>query len=126
MLTASVHVNFRPLSGNWDGQNWDQQEARCSNNFLSGPTPPVAPGGATAILWQVVGPSDPGSIVFSVSVDVPHSDEVLGGSVEVFLTSMEAAGIAVPAGCRIRKRAALSPHRQPPSSAGRSDVPNIA
>jgi hypothetical protein len=77
MLIASVHVNFRPLSGNWDGQNWDQQEARCSNNFLSGPTPPVAPGGATAILWQVVGPSDPDSIVFNVSVDLPDSDEVL-------------------------------------------------
>src|SRR5205085_6232446 len=77
MLIASVHVNFRPLSGDWDGQHWDPQQARCSNNFLSGPTPPVAPGGATAIQWQVVGPSNPDSIVFNLSVDLPGDDEIL-------------------------------------------------
>jgi hypothetical protein len=77
MVIASVHVNFRPLNGNWDGQNWDEQEARCSNNFLSGPTPPVPSGGASSILWQVVGLSDPDSVVFNVSVDRPGDDEVV-------------------------------------------------
>jgi hypothetical protein len=77
MPLATVHVNFRPLSGNWDGQHWDAQEARCSNNFMSGPTPPVPPAGASSIVWQVTGLSDPDAVVFNVVVDLPGDDEVL-------------------------------------------------
>ena len=67
MLVATVHVNFRPLNGNWDGQNWDQQSHRCSNNFLSGPVPPVPPAGASNLLWQIDGLDDPASVTFNVS-----------------------------------------------------------
>ncbi len=74
---ATVHVNFRPLSGNWDGEHWDAQLARCSNNFLSGPTPAVPPAGASSIEWQIVGASNPDDIVFNVSVDLPGDDEVI-------------------------------------------------
>jgi hypothetical protein len=78
MPIASVHVNNRPLSGDWDGHHWDQQEHRYSNNIMSGPTPPIPPASAAGgLLWQVVGRDDPDSIVFKVLVDRPGDDEVL-------------------------------------------------
>jgi hypothetical protein len=78
MVIAAVHTDSQPLSGDWDGKHWDQQDARCSNNFLSGPTPPVPPPGAAGgLLWQIVGASDPDSVVFTVSVDLPIDDEII-------------------------------------------------
>lgn len=78
MPIATVHVNNKPLSGSWDGHAWEPQTARCSNNFMSGPNPPVAPPSAAGgLVWQVVGPPDPSSVVFSVMVDLPGDDEVL-------------------------------------------------
>jgi hypothetical protein len=79
MPIASVHVSNKPLSGVWDGQHWEPQTARCSNDFMSGPTPPVPPPvAAGGLIWQVLGPSfDPNSVVFNVSVNIPHGDEVL-------------------------------------------------
>jgi hypothetical protein len=78
MAIASVHVNNVPLSGDWDGQEWEKQEARCSNNFLSGPTPPVPPASAAGgLLWQVAGLAVPDSVVFNVVVDLPGDDETL-------------------------------------------------
>lgn len=62
---ALVHVSNTKLSGNWDGQQWEQQAARCSNNFGSGQFP------AEGIIWQVEveGGADPGSVVFDVAYD---------------------------------------------------------
>lgn len=77
VLLASVHVDFHPLSGSWDGHHWDRQQARCSNNFMSGPTPPLAPPGVRALVWEVTGISDPDAVVFNVSVDLPGDDDVL-------------------------------------------------
>lgn len=77
MPIAIVHVHNGPLPGPWDGQNWDAQTARASNNFLGGgPTPPVAPAIASGgLIWRVVGLSDPGAVTFNVSVDLPGDDE---------------------------------------------------
>lgn len=80
MPIASVHVNFKPLSGNWDDHNWDQQSARCGNNFMSGPTPPQPPPlAAVGIIWQVSGLSsvEPNPVVFDVAVDLPDDDGTL-------------------------------------------------
>jgi hypothetical protein len=76
VMVGSVHVNFRPLDGEWDGQTWDPQEARCSNNFMNGPHPPVPPAGAANIVWEVIA-TDANSIVFDVSVDLAGSDEAI-------------------------------------------------
>ena len=65
-----VHVRSRPLDGNWDGQNWDAQTDRCSNNFLSFANPPVPPAGAETLRWLIEGVGDPDSITFNVSVDL--------------------------------------------------------
>jgi hypothetical protein len=35
--------------------------------------PPVAPSGAQSLLWQIEDYSDPGSVTFNVSVDVPSA-----------------------------------------------------
>lgn len=78
MPIASVHVNNRPLSGDWDGHSWDHQDTRCSNNFMSGPTPPVPPASAAGgLLWQIIGLTDPDLVVFNVAVDLNGDDEVL-------------------------------------------------
>jgi len=92
---ARVHVNYRPLSGNWDGINWEEQEARCSNNFLAGPHPPVPPAGVTAIRWDIES-SEASSIVYNVSVALPGDDDILfpgqrDGVVTPYLRTMPAA-----------------------------------
>ncbi|MGH4007231.1 MAG: hypothetical protein ACRDTH_03510 [Pseudonocardiaceae bacterium] len=77
-MIASIRVRNVPLSGNWDGKNWDPQTARCSNNFMSNTNPPVPPASAAGGLrWIVAGLDDPDSVVFDVSVDTPHGDPVL-------------------------------------------------
>jgi hypothetical protein len=43
-LLARVHVNFEPLNDTWDGQHWDRQTARYSNDSMSGPNPQVPSG----------------------------------------------------------------------------------
>jgi hypothetical protein len=95
MMLARVHVNYRPLNGNWDGTNWDQQDARCSNNFMSGPHPPVPPAGVTAIRWDIES-SEASSIAYNVSVDLPDDDDILfpgqrDGVVTTYLRTMPAA-----------------------------------
>jgi hypothetical protein len=75
-LLARVPVNFEPLNGTWDGQHWDRQTARCSNDFMSGPNPQVPPAGTSALTWDIESP-EADSIVFNVSVDLPGPDAVL-------------------------------------------------
>jgi hypothetical protein len=63
---ALVHVNNKSLpKGVWDGQQWDAQTARCSNNFDSGQIP------AGGIIWQVEveGGANPDSVTFNVAMD---------------------------------------------------------
>jgi hypothetical protein len=64
VTAALVHVSNVPLSGSWDGQHWDPQQARCSNNFDSQST--IIAGGIT---WQVEGAVDPKSVIFNVAYD---------------------------------------------------------
>jgi hypothetical protein len=75
-LLARVHVDSHPLNGTWDGQHWDRQTARCSNDFMSGANPQVPPAGITALTWDIESP-EADSIVLNVSVDLPGPDDVL-------------------------------------------------
>jgi hypothetical protein len=70
---ALVHVSNTKLSGNWDGQHWDPQQARCSNNFDSGQIP------AGGIIWQVEGVANPDSVIFDVSYAIPGPSPGVAG-----------------------------------------------
>jgi hypothetical protein len=74
-ILTRVHVNNKPLNGQWDGKKWDRQTARCSNNFRV-----VALPFGSDIRWEVetVNGEDPSSISFNVKIDVPvFSDPLL-------------------------------------------------
>ena len=73
-ILARVHVNNKPLNGEWDGKKWDRQTQRSSNNFRV-----VALPFGSDIRWEVetVNGEDPSSISFNVKIDVPIFSDLL-------------------------------------------------